>query len=56
MAKFNDSSLKEEAFEIIELVSDDFDTLTRAFELIAELCQDRFVDLDLIEEEAFHIH
>lgn len=36
----NEADLKEEAFEMIELAIDDLDTLTRAFNMIEEVCNE----------------
>ena len=41
MAKVSGSvTNKSEAFEIIELAIDDIDTLTRAFNLISQVCEE----------------
>ena len=37
-AKTTESHSKEDAFEIIELASQDLETLAKAFDLISEVC------------------
>lgn len=39
VSKAPEATTEEEAFEIIELAIDDLQTLTRAFNLIAEVCE-----------------
>ncbi|MDC0359038.1 hypothetical protein OAO01_09500 [Oligoflexia bacterium] len=38
--KNSSTTTQEEAFEIIELASDDLNVLTRAFDVIAEVCEE----------------
>ena len=41
MAKATDSAaIEKESFEIIELAIDDINTLTRAFEVISQVCEE----------------
>ena len=49
--KKQDLTNKEDAFEMIELATDDLDVLARAFDVIKKVCEEKdFVSLSLEEE------
>lgn len=39
-SKTDDTQARDEAFQIIELATQDIETLTRAFNLISEVCEE----------------
>ena len=51
-AEIND---EESAFEIIELAIDDINVLTRAFQVINNICEELSVNPEEVEEEADEI-
>ena len=50
-AKDNLATDIDSALEIIELAASDFESLTKAFNLIAEVCQHQNSDLEISKEE-----
>lgn len=46
---------ESEVFEIIELVSDDLDILTKAFEVIQEACEDEQRKIDFVDFDTSQI-
>ncbi len=51
MSKQSQKYTEDEALEIIELSSESFETLARAFELIAEVCADEAANVTGKEAE-----
>jgi hypothetical protein len=50
-SKDNLATDKESALEIIELAASDFESLTKAFNLIADVCRHQSSEVEQIEDE-----
>jgi hypothetical protein len=53
-SKDNLATDKESALEIIELAASDFESLTKAFNLIADVCRHQSSEVEQIEESYIH--